>query len=132
MPIVTLVPTAEIEAAFRAAMIEGVTETGIKVKGEAQRMAPKAPESYMVEGVMQQPGRLRRHVECEIVNTPNSTTAIISDDMPYAEVQHEHTEFHHTYGEAKYIEKPIKRNVPILEARIRAALTRNLQFLRRP
>jgi len=30
---------------------------------------------------------------------------------PYATVQHEHLEYHHTNGEAKYLERPLNENV---------------------
>jgi hypothetical protein len=62
--------------------------------------------------------------ECSHVTaTPNVCVAVIGAGgaaSAYALVQHEHLEYHHTHGKAKYIEDPVLRNAPDVPAMVAA------------
>ncbi len=76
-----------------------------ELKGLAVKRAPKA---------LNQPGRnghkggnLRRSA----YKVVKDLTAEVGFTAPYATRQHEHLEYHHTDGEAKYLENPFKENL---------------------
>ncbi|MEU6535509.1 hypothetical protein [Streptomyces sp. NPDC047000] len=57
-----------------------------------------------------------------------SLTAMVSYDTPYAVIQHERLDFRHAPGRtAKYLEGPVNRNGPTVQALIAAQMRRSLR-----
>lgn len=62
-------------------------------------------------------------------NTATEITAVVGfggPSAPYAAVQHERTDYHHTVGQAKYLETPLKARSPELLTIIGARVDREI------
>lgn len=66
--------------------------------------------------------------------TPSEVTAVVGfggPSAPYALVQHERTDFHHTVGQAKYLETPVKARSGELLTIIGARVDREIAAIAR-
>lgn len=65
-------------------------------------------------------------------NTATEIRAVVGfggQAVRYAEVQHEALDFHHTVGQAKYLEQPFNNHVPTIARRIGQRLDREVRKL---
>jgi hypothetical protein len=97
------------DRAIKEGIVQSLEIVGADLTGKAQRLAPKKH------------GPLRESARWEIENAvgfkagrPGTMSAQVAVnvifDVPYAEVQHERTDFKHINGQAKYLEQPLKDN----------------------
>jgi hypothetical protein len=97
----------------RAAAVAGLTTWAEHVLGEAQRQVP------LEEGTLGGTGSV------EIHQRPGGADAVISFGTPYAARQHEELGYRHRNGrKAKYLEDPMKANLPRLGPVLQASIDR--------
>lgn len=108
---INLEKTGQIEAQLQSDMEDWLRIVLMDLTGEAQRRAPKDE------------GTLRASGHWEISGTKGK----VIFDTPYAAVQHERIDFHHTDGEAKYLEKPLKEKSHLYMNELAARLKRRLR-----
>jgi hypothetical protein len=114
------------DRAIREGVAQSLEIIGADLTGKAQRLAPKR------EGTLRGSGRweIENGVGFKAGN-PGSVSAEIAVrvtfDVPYAEVQHERTDFRHTNGEAKYLERPQKENALKYRRYIERAIEQQLR-----
>lgn len=58
--------------------------------------------------------------------TPNTSESAVSNDMPYAVIQHEREDFNHSVGEAKFLEKALDEHRAEIMALIAAGVRRGM------
>lgn len=121
--------------------VEGALfEFGSLVEGDAKVLAPvdtgtlrdsgfTLTGSLSAVGITAQPSAEARALA---KNTPTEVTAVVGfggPSAPYALVQHERTDYHHTVGQAKYLETPLKARAPELLPIIVARVEREVAAL---
>ena len=100
-------------------------EHGSQVEGDAKELAPVdtgdlrasgftlTPSLQQIGSGAQPSGEARAMVHA----SPQEISAVVGFGGPsveYALIQHERTDFHHTVGQAKYLETPAKARAPQL------------------
>ena len=113
MPEVKYLGLAFLEARGVAAVTHAVGLCAAELQGAAQEVTPT------------ETGTLKAsiHVEGPFVSGNEATAKVATggEASDYAIVQHEHTEFAHASGGAKFIERPLIELTPKFQARIRDA-----------
>lgn len=114
------------DRAIREGVIDALEIVGADLTGKAQRIAPKdegtlrASARWEIEGGTQfrtqRPGSMSASVQVNVIF-----------DTPYAEVQHERTDFAHTNGQAKYLEGPMRSNALTYKNYIERAIQQRLK-----
>lgn len=114
------------DRAIREGVIDALEIVGADLTGKAQRDAPKdegtlrASARWEIEGGTQfrtqTPGSMSASVQVNVIF-----------DVPYAEVQHERTDFAHTNGQAKYLESPLKSGALTYRSYIQQAIKQRLR-----
>lgn len=114
------------DRAIREGVIDALEIVGADLTGKAQRIAPKdegtlrASARWEIEGGTQfrtgRPGSMSASVQVNVIF-----------DVPYAEVQHERTDFAHLNGQAKYLEGPLKSNSLTYRKYIERAIEQRLK-----
>ena len=89
-----------------------VEKTAKKIIGEAKAMTPVDT------------GRLRNSLSYDLTINGNSVSASMGSDVDYAIYVHEDLTKRHPFGQAKFLEKAIRRNVKTLEASVRERMRR--------
>ena len=114
------------DRAIKEGVIDALEIVGADLTGKAQRLAPKD------EGTLRASGKWELEGEAGLRSSrPGSMQASIQVnvifDVPYAEVQHERTDFAHTNGQAKYLEGPLKSNALTYRKYIEQAIKQQLK-----
>lgn len=108
----------------------GLFEAGSIMLGDAQGRVPVdtgnlRASGFVVTTTLQNLGESARptaEATAMVTRTETEVTAVVGfggPSAPYALVQHERTDFHHTVGEAKYLENAVKAHaaeVPVILA----------------
>lgn len=108
----------------------GLFEAGSIIQGDAQAITPvdkgnlRGSAFTLTQTLTQLANSAQPSGEARSLakNTPTEIRAVVGfggPSAPYALVQHERTDYRHTVGEAKYLEKAVQKNasrVPVIVA----------------
>lgn len=114
--------TGQVEGVLRGELEHWLKKTLMDLTGEAQRRAPKGPPR-MRNGQQYNGGDLRASGHWEILGPDHGRVVF---DVPYAAVQHEHMEYRHTDGEAKYLENPAREKGHLYQQDLERRLARRV------
>ena len=114
------------DRAIKEGVINALEIVGADLTGKAQRLAPKDEGTLRASGHWElegetgfrssRPGSMRASVQVNVIF-----------DVPYAEVQHERTDFAHLNGQAKYLESPLKSSALTYKNYIERAIKQQLK-----
>lgn len=79
-----------------------------------------------IEGV----GAIKYNFSQRIRRTTTNGSAVVGYAAPYAVYQHENIEYNHTYGQAKFLEKPAREHKDELADTVAKALRNGAPFKR--
>jgi hypothetical protein len=116
---------AEVRPRAKAGAARGLVMFCWHVIGQAQQLAPQSPSNEYIGGKRKQwiknpawtghSGALRDSATVGApVVTAYGVLCVLGFNTVYAAVQHENLDFHHSNGQAKYLEIPLRNNLPLL------------------
>lgn len=117
---VTLEGFNELVARLERAAIAAPPEVGASIRLEGERIAQEAQSLAPVDT-----GQLQASASVEgdgMTDVTIEFTATAADGYDYALIQHERMDYHHTQGQAKYLEQPFLEASAGLEIRLGAPL----------